>query len=61
MKTFVEELTKSAINNTARASSNPQFLLPQSSSTFVNLSNQSDKYRIEESEIYDNSKGDITD
>jgi hypothetical protein len=30
-------------------------------STFPNLSNQSDKYRIEEREIYDNSKGDIAD
>jgi DNA-binding CsgD family transcriptional regulator len=55
---LVEELTKSAINNAARASSNPQFLLPQSSSTFANLSTQSDIYRKEESESFHNSKGD---
>ena len=33
--------------------------MPQSSSRFQNLSNKSNIYRIEESEIYDNSKGDI--
>ena len=33
--------------------------MPQSLSRFQNLSNENDIYRIEESEIYDNSKGDI--
>jgi hypothetical protein len=36
--------------------------LPQSSSfTFPNLSNQSDTYRIEESQSFHNSKGNIAD
>jgi transposase len=56
---LVEALTNNAINTAAP--SNPTLSLPQSSSTFANLSNQSDAYRIEESEIYDDSKGDIAD
>jgi hypothetical protein len=58
-KNLVEALTNNAINTAAP--SNPTLSLPQSSSTFANLSNQSDAYRIEESEIYDDSKGDIAD
>jgi len=55
---LVETLTNNSIE-TAASSSNSPFLLPQSSSTFPNLSTQSGIYRIEEeSEIYDNSKGD---
>jgi hypothetical protein len=55
---LVEALTNNSIE-TAASSSNSPFLLPQSSSTFPNLSTQSGTYRIEEeSEIYDNSKGD---
>ena len=56
---LVEALTNNAINTAAP--SNPTLSLPQSSSTFANLSNQSDAYRIEESEIFHNSKGDITE
>ena len=55
---LVEALTNNSIE-TAASSSNSPFLLLQSSSTFPNLSTQSGTYRIEEeSEIYDNSKGD---
>jgi hypothetical protein len=55
---LVEALTNNSIE-TAASSSNSPFLLPQSSFTFPNLSTQSGAYRIEEeSEIYDNSKGD---
>ena len=50
-----------AINTVADSSSNPILSLPQSSSRFPNLSNENDIYRIEESEIYDNSKGDIVE
>ena len=52
-------LTNNAIDTAADASSNPGSSLPQSSSTLLNLSNQSDTYRIEKSENYHNSKGDI--
>ena len=55
----VEALTNNAMEATTYASPNPTLSLPQSSSTFPNLSNENDIYRIEESEIYDNSKGDI--
>jgi predicted DNA-binding protein YlxM (UPF0122 family) len=56
---LVEALTN---NNIETASSNSTLSLPQSSSTFPKMSNQSDTYRIEESEIYDNDgKGDIDD
>jgi hypothetical protein len=58
---LVEVLTNSAINNATHASSNPPFFLPQSSSTFPKLSNQSDKYRIEQPESFHNSKDDIAD
>ena len=43
------------------ASSNLTSSLPQSSSTFPNLSNQSDTYRIEEPETFRYNKGDIAD
>ncbi|MCC2647956.1 MAG: hypothetical protein K0S67_754 [Nitrososphaeraceae archaeon] len=59
---LVEVLTKSAINNAVVSSSNPTLSLSHSlSSTFPKLSNQGDIYKIEKSEIYDNSKGDIAD
>jgi hypothetical protein len=46
---LIEALTNDAINNATAASSNPALSLPQSS-TFSNLSNQSDTYRKEEPE-----------
>ncbi|MDQ3970137.1 MAG: hypothetical protein M3227_00420 [Thermoproteota archaeon] len=62
---LVKALTNNAIDNAAVAasySSNLSLSQPQSSSsTFSIPSNHSDIYRIEESEIYDNSKGDIAD
>jgi hypothetical protein len=56
---LVEALTINAINTVAHSSSNSILSLPQSSSRFSNLSNENNIYRIEESEIYDNGKGDI--
>jgi hypothetical protein len=58
---LVEAFTKNAINTAANSSYNPTLSLPQLSSTFPNLSNENDIYRKEESEIYDNSKGDIVE
>jgi hypothetical protein len=60
---LVEALTNSAIDIAANSSYNPTLSLPQSSSrTCQNLSDQSDIYKIEESEIYQNGdKGDIAD
>jgi hypothetical protein len=60
---IVEALTNKFIGTTTTASpsSSPTLSLPQSSSTFPNLSDQSNTYRIEEPEIYDDSKGDIAD
>jgi hypothetical protein len=59
---LVEILTNNAMSSAAASSSNPTISLPQSSSfTFPNLSNQSDKYRIEESESFHNNKGDIAE
>ena len=59
---LVEALTNNAINAVDASSSlNPTLSLPQSSSTFPKPPNQNDTYRIEESEIYDDSKGDIAD
>jgi hypothetical protein len=59
---LVEILTNNAMSSAAASSSNPTISLPQSSSfTFPNLSNQSDTYRIEESQSFHNSKGDIAD
>ena len=59
-KNIVEALTNNAIAN---ASSNPTIsLLSSSSSTFSPPpSDQSDTYRIEKSESFHNSKGDIAD
>jgi hypothetical protein len=54
-------LTDSVIDNAMHASSNLTSSLPQSSSTFPNLSNQSDTYRIEEPETFRYNKGDIAD
>jgi hypothetical protein len=59
---LVEILTNNAMSSAAASSSNPTISLPQSSSfTFPNLSNQSDTYRIEESQSFHNSKGNIAD
>jgi hypothetical protein len=59
---LVEALTNNAIDSATAASSNPILSLPQSSlSTFPSLSNQSDNHRIEASESFHNSRGDIAD
>jgi hypothetical protein len=58
IENLVEAFTNNAIDT---ASSNPTLSLPQSSSTFPRLSNQSNIYRIEKSESFQNSKGDIID
>jgi hypothetical protein len=50
---LVEVLTNNVMNTAANSSYNPTLSLPQTSSTFPNLSNQSDIYRTEESKIYD--------
>jgi hypothetical protein len=57
---LVEALTTNGID-TVSASSNPILSLPQSSFTFQDVSDQNDTYRIEESESFDNSKGDIAE
>jgi hypothetical protein len=44
------------MNTAAKSSYNPTLLLPQSSSTFPNSFDQSDTFRKEESEIYDNDQ-----
>jgi hypothetical protein len=48
-------------NAAASSSSNPASSLPQSSSTFANLSDQNNTYRNEESESFHDSKGNIAD
>jgi septal ring factor EnvC (AmiA/AmiB activator) len=48
---LVEVLTSDAVSSASASSSNPTLSSPQSSSTFSNLSNQSDVCRIEESEL----------
>ena len=61
---LVEVLTNNTINTATAAasdSSNPTLSLPQLSSTFANLSNQSDIYRKEESESFHNNKGNIAE
>jgi len=60
---LVEALTNDSISSAAACSSNPRIPLPSSSSsTFSNSFDQSDTYRIEDSERYhNNSKGDIAD
>ena len=57
---LVEAFTNHAIDTAADSSSNLTSSLPQSSSTFPNLSHN-DTYTIEESEIYPNNKDDIVD
>ena len=58
---LLEVLVNNAIDTAANSSSNPTLLLPQSSSTFPNSFDQIDTFRKEESESFDNSKGDIAD
>jgi hypothetical protein len=60
---LVEAFTKNAIDIAISTSSslNPTLSLPQSSSTFRNSFDQIDTFRKEESESFDNSKGDIAD
>jgi hypothetical protein len=58
---LVEALTNDSISNATTSSSKPTLSLPQSSSTFSNPYNQSDTCRIQDSETYHNSKGDIID
>jgi hypothetical protein len=57
---LVEVLTNNAINAAASSSSNPTLSLSLSS-IFSSPYNQSDTCIIEESESFDNSKGDIAD
>jgi hypothetical protein len=59
---LVEALTNNVMNAAANSSYNLTSSLPKSSSsTFPNLSNENDIYRIKESETYHNSKGDIAE
>jgi hypothetical protein len=59
---LVQALTNNAIDNAVASSSfNPILSLPQSSSTLSSPLNQSDIYRIEESESFHDDKGDIDD
>jgi DNA-binding CsgD family transcriptional regulator len=60
---LVEALTNNAIAIPAAASSSssPALSLPQSSSTFPGVSNQTDTRRIEHPESFHRSKGDIDD
>jgi DNA-binding CsgD family transcriptional regulator len=58
---IVEALTNNVINTYVSSSSNPTLSLPNSSSTFSPPSNQSDSFRIEDTESFRNSKGDIAD
>jgi hypothetical protein len=57
---LVEAFTNNAIDAAANSSYNPTSSLPHSSSTFPNLSTQSDIYGIEKSESF-NNKGDVAD
>jgi hypothetical protein len=57
---LIEVLINNAMEAAVVASSNPT-LSSSSSSPFVDSYNQRDTYKIEDSEIYDNSKGDIAD
>jgi len=58
---LVEVLTNNAINSAVTSSPNPALSLPHSSSTFQNSFDQIDTLRKEESESFDNTKGDIAD
>jgi hypothetical protein len=57
---LVVALTNNAIKTTA-VSSSPTLSSPQSSSTFLNPSTQSDNFRKEEPETFHNNKGDSDD
>ena len=64
MRKSCQALINNTIDTTAVAassSSDPTLSLPQSSSIFPSLSNQSDTYKIGQPESFDNSKGDIDD
>jgi hypothetical protein len=58
---LVERLTNDIVSTVGASPSNPTVSLPQSSSILPNLSTQNDTYRIEDSQIYDNGKGDVAD
>jgi hypothetical protein len=58
---IMEALTINVMNTAANSSYNSMLSLPQTSSTFLNLSNQCNTSKIEEPESFDNSKGDIAD
>jgi hypothetical protein len=58
---LIETLTDNVTNTVGVSSSNSTLSVPQSSSTFPNLPNQTHTYRKDDSEIYHNSKGDIAD
>jgi hypothetical protein len=59
---LVEALINNVMNTAAASKSNPTLSLRlSSSSTFPNLSNKNDIYRIEEAETYHNSEDDISD
>jgi hypothetical protein len=58
---LVDVLTDNVTNTAGVSSSNSTLSVPQSSSTFPNLPNQTHTYRKDDSEIYHNSKGDIAD
>jgi DNA-binding CsgD family transcriptional regulator len=58
---LIEALTDNVTNTVGVSSSNSTLSVPQSSSTFPNLPNQTHTYRKDDSEIYHNSKGDIAD
>ena len=59
---LIEALTNNVIDTAASSPSNPVPSLPQSSSRFPNLSNQSNSYGIEKSEsFYDNGKDNIAE
>ena len=59
---LAEALTNDFISSVATScASNPSLSLPSSSSTLPSPLNQSDIYRIEESESFHDDKGDIAD
>jgi hypothetical protein len=58
---LVEALINNAIDTAASSASNPASSLPQSESIFPKLSNQTNTWRIEDSEGFHNSKGDVAD
>jgi hypothetical protein len=58
---LIEAMANNAISSAATSCSDPALSLPQSSSTFSNSFDQTDTFRKEQSESFDNSKGDIAD